>query len=202
MKVLSHTASPCCLPQVFFPTHIIPPHPTIIYSRRIAQASKHCPLCPLLPTTRCFKTNCTHVKCASLPLCIWDTISRSATISSHHTHPGLQNSGLRPQKVLQTQQEVLPCILPPLRDKVKFSTRDEDRAAAPQLQSPHYHDCHHSQGTLGVCPPYSQDAECEGPRHALAVSHQEAAIAARPSQQLLRSSAAQVTVIPGRGRAA
>lgn len=53
-----------------------------------------------------------------------------------------------------------------------------------------------------VHPPYSQDAECEGPRHALAVSHQEAAIAARPSQQLLRCSSAQVAVIPGRGRAA
>lgn len=49
---------------------------------------------------------------------------------------------------------------------------------------------------------HSQDAECEGPRHALTVSDQEATIAAGPGQQLLRGSTAQVSVVPGGGRAA
>lgn len=65
-----------------------------------------------------------------------------------------------------------------------------------------------AQGSRGRAPahrepqPHSQDAKREGSRHALAVSDQEAAIAACPGQQLLRGSAAQVAVVPGGGRAA
>lgn len=66
----------------------------------------------------------------------------------------------------------------------------------------------HTPGTRGRAParrepqPHSQDTEREGSRHALAVSDQEAAIAACPGQQLLGGSAAQVAVVPGGGRAA
>ena len=50
---------------------------------------------------------------------------------------------------------------------------------------------HNTQGSPGRVParleprPHSQDAESKGSRHALAVSDQEAAIAACPGQQLL-----------------
>lgn len=66
----------------------------------------------------------------------------------------------------------------------------------------------HSRNEPQAVPPpgepqrHSQDAEREGTRHALAVSDQEAAITACPGQQLLGSSAAQVSVVPGGGRAA
>lgn len=43
---------------------------------------------------------------------------------------------------------------------------------------------------------YSQQAECIGSRHRLAVSHQVAAIFPRPCQQLLRVDAADVAMIP------
>lgn len=154
MKVLFHTASPCCLPQVFLSTHTIPLHPTIIYSRRIALASKHWSLAPYcLPLTALKQTALTWSMYPFLPVHLghWGSLRWYATVCLNffpYTHPGLQNSGLRPQKVLQTQQEVLPCILPPPSDKVKVSTCGRDRAAAPQLQSPHYHDYHHNQGTL------------------------------------------------------
>lgn len=201
MKVLSHTASPCCLPQVFLPTHTIQPHPTIIYSRRIAQASKHWSLCPLL---QCFKTNCTHVEHASFPCTsgrksklVYRRLPLFLAITPTLSFRTLA-SGLR--KCSRHSRKCSPVSF--LHPAIKSRSPLETGLQPHQLQSPHYHDCHHNQGTLGVCPPYSQDAECEGPRHALAISHQEAAIAARPSQELLRSSAAQVTVIPGWGRAA
>lgn len=50
--------------------------------------------------------------------------------------------------------------------------------------------------------PHSQHAEREGSRHTLAVSDQEAAIAACAGQQLLGGGAAQIAVVPGGGRAA
>lgn len=131
MKVLSHIASPCCLPQVFLSTHTVPLHPTIIAAElpRHPNTGPFAPYC--LPLSALKRTAFTWSMYPFLPVHLghWGSLRWYATVCLNvfpYTHPGLQNSGLRPQKVLQTQQEVLPCILPPPSDKVKVSTHGGD----------------------------------------------------------------------------
>lgn len=123
-----------------------------------------------------------------------------------YSHPGSRSALTplhRPRKCPQThsRKEVLPASFLGLSIKPRPHSGGRWRPRSQALPT-------HTPGAPDRAPArrqpqrHSQDAEREGARHTLAVSDQEAAIAACPGQQFLGSGAAQVSVVPSRGRAA